>query len=219
MTEIIDKNRLIELVIEKHRRLLEAFNGEFSELNNKLNSLRQQSDILKKEMETTESKISVLNEKFHLLFYQAKKQREEIFKSLIENMRLRKSTKVQDVMRASNRIEEFEKKLQNSRNIEDEEKIINELIKTLHDIECMAKEADIIMTLGGIIDTLNDANSSHKELLSLKDKPEEGIVASKEQDKQIGEIEGRYDWLNHRIESHNKALTYWESQKGERNEV
>ncbi len=214
MTEIIKSNRLIEMVIEKHNRFLGTFNSEFSELDNKLNAIKQQSDTIKKEMEATEARITVLNEKYHLLFHQAKKQREEVFRQVLEKMRAVKAITVQDVMRLSSRIEEFEKKLQNSKNIEDEERTIVEIKKLLYDFESAARKAGIIVTSGGIIDKLNEANSSHKELVALQNKPRPDAGSAKDIDRQAGEIDGRRSWLKRRIESHNSALAYWEKQKG-----
>lgn len=214
MSEIIDNKGLIEQVIDKHKRFLESFNTEFSELENSLNTTRQQSDAIKKEIETTDSRITVLNEKHYLLFYQAKKQREELSSQVIDRMRAGKTGNVHDITRIISRFEEFEKKLQTSKNIEDEEKIIAEIKKLIYDLESEAKKAGVIITGKGIIDKLNEANSSHKELLSLQDKPKQNLISAKEYDKQLGEIEGRYNWLKHRIESHNNALAYWEKQKG-----
>jgi TolA-binding protein len=214
MSEIIDNKGLIEQVIDKHKRFLESFNTEFLELENRLNTTRQQSDSIKKEIEATDSRITVLNEKHYLLFYQAKKQREELSSQVIDRMRAGKAANVHDITRIISRVEEFEKKLQTSKNIEDEEKIIAEIKKLIYELESAAKKAGVIITGKGIADKLNEANSSHKELLSLQDKPEQNSISAKEYDKQLGEIEGRYNWLKHRIESHNNALTYWEKQKG-----
>jgi len=214
MTELIEDNKLIELVIEKHKKFLDTYNTEFSDLDGKLNTLKQQSDLIKKEMETTDAKILVLNEKYHLLFYQAKKLREEVFNVIIEKMRAAKAASVQDAARISARIEEFEKKLQNTKNIDEEEKIIAEMKKLLYEFESAARKTGITITCKGILDKLNEANSSHKELLSLQDKPKQDKGSVEENGKQIHEIEGRYNWLKHRIESHNNAFTYWEKQKG-----
>lgn len=214
MTEIIESNRLIEMVIEKHNRFLGAFNSEFKEIESKLNLIKQQSDAVKKELETTEARITVLNEKYHLLFHQAKKQREEIFRQALEKMRAGKAVNVPDVMRLDSRIEEFEKKLQNSKNIEDEEGTIVEMKKLLYDFESAARKAGVIVTSGGIIDKLNEANSSHKELVALQNKPKQDAGSVKDIDRQAGEIDGRCNWLKRRIESHNSALAYWEKQKG-----
>lgn len=214
MSEIIDNKVLIEQVIDKHKRFLESFNTEFSELENGLNATRQQSDAIKKEIEAIDSRITVLNEKHYLLFYQAKKQREELSGQVIDRMRAGKVANIHDTTRIISRIEEFEKKLQTSKNIEDEEKLIAEIKKLIYDLESAAKNAGIIITCKGIIDKLNEANSSHKELISLQDKPKQNLISAKESDKQLGEIEGRYNWLKHRIESHNNALAYWEKQKG-----
>ncbi|HEY9205338.1 MAG TPA: hypothetical protein VIO58_05405 [Candidatus Methanoperedens sp.] len=212
MSEIIDGNRLIELVIEKHRKFLDTYNNEFSETGVRLKSVKQESEAIKKEIGTTESKILVLTEKYHLLFHQAKKQREEISSSVLDKMHANKAD-THDMMRLSARLEEIEKKLQTSKNIEDEEKMIGEIKKLLYELESGARKAGIIITCKGIIDKLSEANSSHRELLSLQDKPKEHSVSSKEHEKQIGEIEERYNWLKHRIESHNYALAYWEKQR------
>lgn len=212
MIETMDSNRLIELVAEKHRKLLGTYSTEFSELESRFNSLRQQSDAAKKEMESTVSRIDVLTEKYHLLFYQAKKQREETINAFIEKMR--KTQAVNDMQRLGSRIEEIEKKLQNSKHIEDEERGITEIKKMFYEIESAGRKAGITIDLKVITEKLNDANSCHKELISLQDKPKRDAESFKDHDRQISEMEGRYNWLKHRIESHNNALAHWEKQKG-----
>lgn len=213
MIEIIDSNRLIEQVIEKHNGFLKSFNSEFSELDGKLAASKQQSQEIKKEISATEARITVLNEKYYLFFHQAKKLREELFGKVIEKMRSAKAANINDIMRISGKIDEFEKRLQNSKNIEDEEKLIVEIKKLLYDFESEARKAGLIVTGKGVVDILNEANSSHKELISLQNKPKQDTGA-KDADKQINEIEGRHNWLKRRIESHNNAVSYWEKQKG-----
>lgn len=214
MTEVIESDRLIEMVIDKHNRFLLAFNSEFSELESKLSSVKQQADMVKKELEATETRITVLNEKYYLLFHQAKKLREEIFAHVLEKMRADKFAGVQDIIRLGSRIDEFEKKLQSSKNIEDEERTIAEIKKLLYDFESAAKKAGITVTCKGVVDKLNEANASHNELLSIQNKPKHETTSLKDYDKQKDEIEGRYNWLKKRIESHTNALAYWEKQKG-----
>ena len=214
MTEIIDNNILMDLVIEKHNKFLGAFKEEFSGLENKLISIKKQTDDLKKEIETNETKITVLNEKYFLYFHQAKKQREGLFKDVIERMQQAKSPNIHEVTRLLARIEEHERKLQNSRNIDDEEKAIVEVKKLLYDFETEAKKAGISVMSKVIIDRLEQAHESHKELLSIQDKPKQDIGSAKDFDKQAGELEGRHNWLKRRIESHTNALGYWEKQKG-----
>jgi len=209
----MDRNRLIELVLEKHKKLLETYGSEFSEIESKFNMLKLQSEAVKKEIESIGSRIEVLNEKYHLLFYQAKKQREDTINELLEKMRHSKAANLQEVMRFTGRIEEFEKKLQNSKHIEDEEKSIGEIKKLLYEIELAGKKNGIIITSKGIIDKLNDANSSHRELLSLHDKPKQHIESVSDYDRQKNEVEVRFNWLKHRIESHNNALAHWEKQR------
>lgn len=213
MIQIIESNRLIELVVDKHKRLLESFNCEFLELDTRLKSIRQQFDAVKKEIGTTEARILVLNEKHYLLFHQARKQREELFSQVINRMR-EKSINVQDVIRTGNSIGEREKKLQTSNNIDDEERMIMEIEKLLHDFESAAMKAGIIVTSRSILEKLNEACSSHKELLSLESKPKQQVESTRDYEVQINELEGRKSWLIHRIESHNGALAYWEKQRG-----
>ncbi len=214
MTPIIESDRLIEMVIDKHNKFLESFSSEFSGLESKLNEVKQQADIVKKELEATEARIAVLNEKYFLLFHQAKKQREEITGQVIEKMRAAKFAMVQDMVRLSSRIDEFEKRLGSSKNIEDEERTIVEVKKLLYDLESAAKKTGITVTFKAVLDKLNEANASHKELLSLQNKPKQDTTSLKDFDKQKSEIEGRYNWLKRRIESHTNALAYWEKQKG-----
>lgn len=214
MSEIVDSNRLIELVIDKHNRFLEAFNTEFSEIESRLNTTREQSLAIKKEIGTTESRIEVLNEKYHLLFHQAKKQREELFNQVFDKMRTGKAASIQDVKKITARMDEFENRLQTSKNIDDEEKTIAEIKKLFYDVESAARKVGITITFGGVTDKLDEANSSHRELLSLQDKPKQNSASAKEYDKQLSEMEGRFNWLKHRIESHKNAAAYWEKQKG-----
>lgn len=214
MTETIDNNKLMDLVIEKHNKFLGIFRDEFSELEGKLNAIRKQTDSLKKEIETNESRITVLNEKYFLFFHQAKKQRDELFNNVLGKMHEIKASNIPDIIRLSGRIEEYEKKLQNSKNIDDEEKAIEQVKKLLYDFESEAKKAGMIITSKAIIDKLSEANASHKEFLSIQNKPKQDAGSAKEFEKQIGEIEGRHNWLKRRIESHTNALAYWEKQKG-----
>ncbi|MCZ7393932.1 MAG: hypothetical protein ABOK23_11655 [Candidatus Methanoperedens sp.] len=214
MTEMIESNRLIEMVIDKHNRFLEAFNSEFSELESKLSAVKQQADTIKKEVEATETRIEVLNEKYYFLFHQAKKQREEIFSDVLGKMRAAKNAGVADITRLGSRIEEFEKRLQSSKNIEDEERTIAEIKKLLYNFESAAKRAGMTVTCKGVEDKLNEANASHKELISIQNKPKQDTSSARDYDKQKGDIEGRHNWLKRRIESHNNALAYWEKQKG-----
>ncbi|MCE8422655.1 MAG: hypothetical protein J5U17_01100 [Candidatus Methanoperedens sp.] len=209
MTEILESNKLIELVTEKHRRLLDTYNGEFFELESKLNSIKQQWVGIKKEIESTESKIIVLNEKYHLLYHQAKKQREIIISDAIEKMRAIKAANVQDVVRLSGKIEAFEARLQSSKNIDDEEKIIAELRKLFNDIESAVRKGGSLLTCMPIMDKLNEAKASHMELISIGDDPKKHADSFSDIEGQIKEIEGRHNWLKHRIESHNNALAYW----------
>lgn len=217
MNEIIEKldtNKLMELVIDKHTKFIGIFKEEFSGLDEKLNAIKKQSQEIKKEIESNGTKIIVLNEKYFLYFHQAKKQREELFNTVLEKMRHANATNTNDVARISGRIEEFEKKLQNSRNIEDEDKAIAEIKKLLYDFESEARKSGIIVTSKTILDILNEANASHKELISIMDKPKQDIGPANDFEKQLGEIEANHNWLKRRIESHTAALAYWEKQKG-----
>ncbi len=214
MIEIIDGRILIEQVIEKHKKLLDTYGNEFSEIENKMNSLNQQSDAIRKVIESTESRISVLTEKYHLLFYQAKKQREEAVNAFMEKMRQNKSADLHEITRLSGRIEEPEKRLQNSRHIEDEEKSISEVKRILFDLESAGRKAGVPVTIKPIIDKLNEGNSTHRELLSLQDKPKQNADSSKDYERQKSDIEARNNWLKNRIESHKNALAHWEKQKG-----
>jgi len=217
MNEIIEKidtNKLMELVIDKHNKFLGIFKEEFSGLDDKLNAIKKQSQEIKKEIESNGTKIIVLNEKYFLYFHQAKKQREELFNTVLEKMRQANASNTHDVARISSRIEEFEKKLQNSRNIDDEEKAIVEIKKLLYDFESEAHKSGIIVTSKAILDILNEANASHKELISIQAKPQQDTGSANDLEKQVSEIEGRHNWLKRRIESHTAALAYWEKQKG-----
>ena len=213
MTGIIESGKLIELVIEKHNHFLGTFNSEFSEVGGKLNSLKTESDTSKQELEKTETKILVLNEKYHLLFHQAKKQREELFNSVIDNMRASGASGIHDINRIGERIAALETKLQTTKNIEDEDKTIAEFTKLLGDFGQVTASAGITAAFSGVVDKLEEANTSHKEMLAISGMPEKYTGAVRDFDTQINELEGRYNWLKNRIESHGKALAHWQTQK------
>ena len=61
---------------------------------------------------------------------------------------------------------------------------------------------------------MNEANSSHKELISLQNKPKQDTGSIKDLEKNTEEIAERHSWLKRRIESHTKALDYWQKQQG-----
>ncbi len=213
MTEITESSKLIDLVIEKHKRYLEAFSLEFKDVESRMNSIKQQLDTQKKETETKASKMEVLKEKFHLLFHQAKKQREEAVNQVVEKMKTNKSPELKAVSHLWSAISDLETKLQMSNNIAEEEKIVTEIKKLLTDFESLARKTGIIVSVRNIMEKLDEAISSHRELLTFNEVPEQE-TDPKESEKQVGETEGRYNWLKHRIESHGKALSYWENAKG-----
>jgi hypothetical protein len=213
MTEISESSKMIDLVIEKHKRFLEAFNLEYKDVETRMISIKQQVETQKKETEAQTSKMEVLKEKFHLLFHQAKKQREEVVNQVVEKMKLNKSPELKDASHLWGAIGDFEKKLQTSNSIADEEKTVMEIKKLLIDFEALAKKTGIIVSVKNIMDKLDEAISSHRELLAMNEAPKQE-TDTKESEKQIGETEGRYNWLKHRIESHGKALAYWENAKG-----
>src|SRR5512139_1082613 len=99
MTEISDSSKLIDLVIEKHKRFLEAFSLEFNDVESRMNSIKQLVETQRKEAEMKASKMEVLKEKFHLLFHQAKKQREEVVNQVVEKMKANKSPELKEASR------------------------------------------------------------------------------------------------------------------------
>lgn len=213
MTEISESSKLIDLVIEKHKRFLEAFNLEFKDVETRMNSIKQQVETQKKETEAKVSKMEVLKEKFHLLFHQAKKQREEVVNQVVEKMKQNKSPELKDASHLWSVIGDFEKKLQTSNNIADEEKVVMEIKKLLIDFESLAQKTGIVVSVKNIMDKLDEALSSHRELLTINEAPKQE-TDPKDSEKLTAETEGRYNWLKHRIESHSKALSYWETAKG-----
>lgn len=213
MTEISDSSKLIDLVIEKHKRFLEAFSLEFNDVESRMNSIKQLVETQRKEAEIKASKMEVLKEKFHLLFHQAKKQREEVVNQVVEKMKANKSPELKEASRLWSIIGDFEKKLQASNNIADEEKIVTEIKKLLIDFESLSGKTGIIVSVKNIMEKLDEAISSHRELLAINEAPKQETDPNESQ-RQISETEGRYNWLKHRIESHSKALSYWENTKG-----
>jgi len=70
-TSILDKDELIKSVIAKHKRLLEEYNKEFSELDGRSKALKEQIESSKQEKEDTLTRIEVLKEKRQQLYHQA----------------------------------------------------------------------------------------------------------------------------------------------------
>jgi len=185
MTEVFDKDKLIELVIQKHVEFLKKFNNEYLELENRQNALRNELNKLKQEKIEYEKKLMIFSEKYHICYHQAKKLRKESFDS--------------------NKIEDLEDKIQISNNIQEEEKMVEKIIDLLND----SFEKSIY---DSIVGKLKEGLSIHKELLTIKSLPKNYSKSIEKIEKELIKNEKRSDWLKNRIESHNNAHEYWKKK-------
>lgn len=194
-----DRNELIGKVIEKHRKLLDEYGAQFSEIDSKVRSANERITSSKEKKEYVATRSEVLAEKRQLFYHQAEKVLDEIESSYGSEVAILKELRA---------ISEDFPKLKSSLSPEDEKKHVDSIFANLSVVNSSLPE------IGGPIDSfkarINDAMAANIELSSLKS-PDEDLDKSRENaEKEVGELEQKHKWLENRINSHKEALAYWE---------
>jgi chromosome segregation ATPase len=196
---LLSREGLIDAVILKHNRMLEKYNFEFEELDNRFSSYSKAIDDNNKRHEEILERIEVLKEKRQQLYHQAEMMIEKLIESGIQQKDV---DTIKDYIRKAKHVSS-----------ENEEKTV---IESVFSILFTGKNSEIKANFKSKID---EALASHEELISML-----AIEASLSEERKILESElnkakPRHTWLEKRIQSHKEALNYWESLKKGGNEV
>jgi uncharacterized coiled-coil DUF342 family protein len=179
-----DEMALVNAVISKHKRLLDAYRGEFEVLDPKVSELKGQSGEERGERDKINEHVAELKDKRQLLYHQAKQRRIEMFDLINASQSARKHE--QEMARLQKDIETLDWKLQTTvMGIRKEREIVEKIKK-------LSKRIDEINEI-----RIADQSQGHHESFV-------------EYAEQLKEVRGRHIWLKNRINSHVAAVDYWE---------
>ena len=202
---LLDDNELLSLVIEKHNRFMGEYSSELKDLEEKTGSGRSEYNRVSKELEALETRLVVLKEKRHQLYFQAGKLRLKLIETISDR---------EKIQHLESEIGNIENKLQNA-NISSSEEYgyidsIGSLLKEIIDIvpaNDMAQQA----TISSILDILETAKAARNELDEMLDAPDEHRKESIALKQEVEDQEARLTWLKRRMGLHKDALGYWEN--------
>lgn len=196
---ILDRNELVRNVITKHKRLLEEYNREFSGLEEKVKTLKEQIESSKKDKEDVLSRIELLKEKRQQLYHQAENILEEMFDEIDEKLLDNK---------LMHGVKDDITKVKRAFDIDEEKKVVEELLSKLNG---MGNQEDIQKAVNQISTRVNEAISSSTELAGINGTENNFESTLQKAKEELKEITPRHGWLQNRIKSHNEALQYWEN--------
>jgi len=202
---LLDDNELLSIVIEKHNRFMGEYNSELKDLEENIGSGRSEYNRVSKELEALETRLVVLKEKRHQLYFQAGKLRLKLLDTISDR---------EEIQHLESEIGNIENKLQNANLSSSEEygyiDSIGSLLKEIIDIvpaNDMAQQA----TISSILDILETAKAARNELDEMLDAPDEHRKESIALKQEVEDQEARLTWLKRRVGLHKDALGYWEN--------
>ena len=209
---ILDDNELLSMVIEKHNKFIGEYSSELTDLEEKLNSARFEHNRISKELEAVETRLVVLREKRHQLYYQAGKLRIRLLETVSDK---------EQIQHLESEIGNIENKLQNANLSSSEEcgyiarirSLIKEIIDTVPGSDT-AQQA----TVSSILDILETAEAARGELDGMLNAPGEHKKESIAVKQEVEDQEARSAWLKRRVALHRDALEYWESVRAGENQ-
>lgn len=214
-----DDMALVNAVIAKHKRLLDAYRGEFEVLDPKVSELKGQSGDERGERDKINEHVAELKDKRQLLYHQAKQRRIEMFDLINASQSARKHE--QEMARLQKDIETLDWKLQTTvmgirkeREIVEKIKKLSKRIDEINEIRSndSADTGDgTVKNISAEIETMiEDADNCHNEIVSIADQSQGHHESFVEYAEQLKEVRGRHIWLKNRINSHVAAVDYWE---------
>jgi chromosome segregation ATPase len=194
-----ERNELIDKVIDKHKRLLNEHNSQFSEIDGKIRSLNEHITSCKDKKEHVATRTEVLTEKRQLFYHQAEKLLDELMSAYGSNPAAQKE--LRDVLEAF-------PKVKSALSPEDENKLVGPIFANISLVSSNLPKAQ------GPIDSFRariaDAMAANIELSSLKAPDEDFDKGGADYEKELGELNLKYKWIVNRISSHKEALAHWE---------
>jgi uncharacterized coiled-coil DUF342 family protein len=202
---LLDDNELLSIVIEKHNRFMGEYSSELKDLEEKMNSGRSEYKRVSEELEALETRLVVLKEKRHQLYYQAGKLRLKLLGTISDK---------EKIQHLGSEIGNIENKLQNANLSSSEEygyidsirSLLKEIIETVPDND-MVQQA----TVSSILDILETAKAARSELDEMLNAPDEHRKESIALKQEVEDKEARLTWLKRRTALHKEALGYWEN--------
>jgi len=202
---LLDDNELLSLVIEKHNRFMGEYSSELKDLEEKTGSGRSEYNRVSKELEALETRLVVLKEKRHQLYFQAGKLRLKFLETINDR---------EKIQHLESDIGNIENKLQNANLSSSEEYgYIDNIVSLLKEIIDIVPANDMAQqaTISSILDILDTAKAARNELDEILDAPDEHRKESIALKKEVEDQEARLTWLKRRMGLHKDALGYWEN--------
>jgi chromosome segregation ATPase len=202
---LLDDNELLSIVIEKHNHFMGEYSSELKDLEEKIGTGRFEYNRVSKELEALETRLVVLKEKRHQLYFQAGKLRLRLIGTISDR------DKTQHL---ESEIENIENKLQNANLSSSEEYgYIDRIRSLLKEIIDNVPDSDAVQqaTISSIFDILETVKAARSELDEMLNAPDEHIKESIVLKQEVEDQEARSAWLKRRIGLHKEALGYWEN--------
>lgn len=202
---LLDDSELLSIVIEKHNQFMGEYSSELKDLEEKIGSGRFEYNRVSKELEALETRLVVLKEKRHQLYFQAGKLRLRLLETISDK---------EKIQHLGSEIGNIENKLQNANLSSSEEygyidsirSLLKEIIETVPDND-MVRQA----TVSSILDILETAKAARSELDEMLNAPDEHRKESIALKQEVEDQEARLAWLKRRTGLHKEALGYWEN--------
>ena len=200
---LLDDSELLSIVIEKHNRFMGEYSSELNDLEEKIGVGRLEYNRVTKELEALETRLVVLKEKRHQLYFQAGKLRLKLLETISDKGK---------IQHLESEIGNLESKLQNANLSSSEEfgyidrirSLLKEIIDNVPDND-MAQQANV----SSIFDILETAKAARSELDEILNAPDEHRKESNALKQEVEDQEARSAWLKRRTGLHKEALGYW----------
>jgi len=202
---LLDDSELLSIVIEKHSQFMGEYSSELKDLEEKIGSGRFEYNRVSKELEALETRLVVLKEKRHQLYYQAGKLRLRLLETISDK---------EKIQHLGSEIGNIENKLQNANLSSSEEygyiDSIRSLLKEIMDNvpDSNAVQQATVSSILDILETAKSARSELDEMLNAPDEHRKELIALKQE---VEDQEARLAWLKRRTAIHKEALGYWEN--------
>lgn len=196
-----DRGELIAGVVRKHKRFLDEYTAEFTQLDNRISSINEKLSSAKRSREDIVLRTEILREKRQQLYHQV----DQLLEDVLGSVDLPKI----DRKLVSSIYESF-LELKSSSDIDGEKEIKVTLMGLLSQVP---GDKHVKETINQIGFRLDNAIGSRAELASIEGSENNFDDVQVELDKELNEISSRHSWLDRRIKSHNEALEYWENAK------
>ncbi len=196
---ILDRDELLRNVITKHERFIDEYTGEFTQINEKIQTLEDQIGSSKKKREEIINRTDLLKEKRQQLYHQAE--------NLLDNMYDDIDNKLLD-NKLMHAVKDGINKIKRPADIAEEEATINQINQKLDEMD---KHDDIQKAVISIKNRFMEGFAASRELKEIQG-TENNIEGPENSMNDLEQMEKRHGWLEHRIKSHKEALDYWKNE-------